>query len=173
MSLVKKLILICLLLSIASTSCYADSIETLGTIATVSLPISGFVTTYIKKDKTGSKELMLSILTTSSVTYALKYTVRKKRPNGESHSFPSGHTALAFCSAEFLQKRYGWKYGLPAFLVASFVGYSRVYAKEHYIEDVIAGASIGFLSSFLWVNKFQTTVFLEKSGFVFLIQKHF
>jgi len=172
--LIKNLILICLLLfSLITTQCYADSVESLGTFLTVSLPISSFVITYTKKDYQGAKELTLSGLTTAFVTYSLKSLVHKRRPNGGTHSFPSAHTALAFCSAEFLQKRYGWKYGLPAFLMAGFVGYSRVYAKKHYVEDVIAGATIGFLSSFFWVKRFKTTIMIEKKGLVFLIQKSF
>ena len=52
-------------------------------------------------------------------------------------------------SSASLEKRYGWEAGLPALLVASFVGVARVRADKHYIHDVLAGAVIGGASGFL------------------------
>jgi membrane-associated phospholipid phosphatase len=89
------------------------------------------------------------------VTYGLQHTIDAKRPNGKPHSFPSGHTSISFASAEFVRKRYGWEYGLPAYALASFVAYSRVEAKEHYTHDVIAGAAIGIGSSYLFTRPYE------------------
>jgi len=89
------------------------------------------------------------------VTFGLQYTIDEKRPNGEPHSFPSGHTSISFASAEFVRNRYGWKYGLPAYVLASFVAYSRVEAKQHYIHDVLAGAAIGIVSSYLFTRPYE------------------
>ena len=38
--------------------------------------------------------------------------------------------ALTDASADYMWSRYGWRYGVPAYLVAGFVGYSRVDAKN-------------------------------------------
>lgn len=52
--------------------------------------------------------------------------------------------ALPLCAgAAFLQMRYGWALGGPAYAVASFVACSRVESKRHYTSDVVAGAAIG------------------------------
>ena len=81
---------------------------------------------------------------TLGVTYALKWTVRKERPNGENNlSFPSGHTSVAFASAAFIQRTYGWKWGIPAYGLATYVGYTRILVKKHDKWDVLAGALIG------------------------------
>src|ERR1043166_9233979 len=98
-------------------------------------------------------------------TYGLKYAVSETRPNGGSHSFPSGHTSISFCSAEFVRKRYGWEYGIPAYALASLVAYSRVEAGEHYPHDVIAGAGIGIASSLIFTRPYKGwKVQLEADG---------
>jgi membrane-associated phospholipid phosphatase len=54
-----------------------------------------------------------------------------------------------------MRKRYGWEYGIPAYAAASFVAYSRVEAREHYAHDVIAGAGIGILSSYIFTKPYK------------------
>jgi len=93
-------------------------------------------------------DLALALGRTLAATYALKYSINEERPNGaDSHSFPSGHTSVSFAGAEFIRKEYGWGWGIPAYLAASFVGYTRVKAKDHYTWDVVTGAGIGILSN--------------------------
>ena len=67
----------------------------------------------------------------------------KERPNGGDFSFPSGHTSAAFTGAAFIDYKYGLKYGLPAYIFAAFVGWSRVYAKKHDYIDVLGGIIVG------------------------------
>jgi hypothetical protein len=92
-------------------------------------------------------DLGLALLRTELVTFGLKGMVTEERPNGEPHSFPSAHTSTTFAAAEFVRKEYGWGWGTPAYLAASFAGYSRVEANEHWWQDVAAGAAIGILSN--------------------------
>jgi membrane-associated phospholipid phosphatase len=88
------------------------------------------------------------------LTHGLKYAVDAERPNGGGRSFPSGHASISFCSAEFLRRRYGWAWGVPAYAAACFVGYSRVEVKQHYTRDVVAGALIGFAGSHLFARSY-------------------
>jgi membrane-associated phospholipid phosphatase len=83
--------------------------------------------------------------------------VNAERPNGGGQSFPSGHASVSFSSAEFLRKRYGWGWGLPAYALASFVAYSRVEAGKHYTRDVVAGAALGGACSYLFTDAFVKT----------------
>jgi membrane-associated phospholipid phosphatase len=61
-------------------------------------------------------------------------------------AFPSGHTSATFATASVLHARYGWKTGLAAYGAASFVGWSRVRDRKHWLSDVIVGGAIGILS---------------------------
>ncbi len=62
------------------------------------------------------------------------------------NSFPSGHTTSAFACWGFvaflLRNRF---LQFMMFLVAGSVGYSRIYLSQHFLEDVIAGATLGTL----------------------------
>lgn len=76
-------------------------------------------------------------------------------PHLSTHSFPSGHAQTAFCVAtylSFLFKRFS-----PIFLsLACLVALSRIYVGAHYPLDVIAGAAIGSIFSYiiwLWRKK--------------------
>ena len=87
-------------------------------------------------------------------TQALKRTFPEERPDSsDRHSFPSGHSSVSFAAAATLQNRYGWKVGLPAQLVAGFVGLSRVEARKHHWYDVVVGAGIGEAAGFLITSK--------------------
>ena len=64
------------------------------------------------------------------------------------------HTSVSFTGAAFIQRRYGWKWGIPAYAVASYVGWSRTYAKKHDWWDVVAGAALGAGSAYIFTRPF-------------------
>lgn len=98
-------------------------------------------------DGSPRRRFMVAATRSELVTFALKAGVAEQRPNGGQHSFPSGHTSIAFMGAEFIRTEYGWGWGVPAFVAASYVGWSRVATNNHYPQDVVAGAAIGVLSN--------------------------
>jgi membrane-associated phospholipid phosphatase len=134
----------------------ATTIQTIGDVLYIALPTAAAGMTLYHKDREGAVQFGKSLLTTVGVTLALKYTIDANRPrdNGK-HSFPSGHTSTSFSAAEFIRKRYGWKYGVPAYTVATFVGYSRLEAHQHHTHDVLAGAAIGILSSYIFTTPYH------------------
>lgn len=80
----------------------------------------------------------------SIVTTVLKYTVQEERPgDGARNSFPSGHTTTAFAFASYVGAEHGWAWGIPAYLMAAGVGFSRINDNAHWMNDVVAGAAIG------------------------------
>ena len=104
----------------------------------------------VQGDWAGGLQAGGSILVAGGATYGLKRIFPEERPDhNDRQSFPSGHTATSFAAAATLENRFGWKVGLPAFAVASFVGVARVQARKHYWYDVVAGAAIGTGSGFL------------------------
>src|ERR1051326_5569266 len=97
-------------------SCAAsDPIQSAGDILQYVLPAAAGGLTIAHSDWPGTLQFGESAAVTLAVTYALKYTVNEKRPNGGHQSFPSAHTSISFSSAEFMRKRYGWEYGVPAY----------------------------------------------------------
>lgn len=85
------------------------------------------------------------------VTYSLKHTIHEMRPDGtDNHSFPSGHTAVAFCGATTLMHEYRkvspW-IGVAGYAVATTVAVDRVRRNRHHWGDVVAGAAIGVASA--------------------------
>jgi membrane-associated phospholipid phosphatase len=107
------------------------------------------------RDATGRLQLAESGAATGATVLILKAAVDKRRPNGGKHSFPSGHAADAAWGAAFLQRRYGWAYGVPAYLLTGFVAWSRVESHEHFSEDVIAGAAIGIVGSYIFTRPYH------------------
>ena len=132
-----------------------DSIQTAGDVLLLVLPATAAGLTLGYRDGQGALQLGESLAVTMGVTFTLKYSIDAKRPNGGDHSFPSGHTSISFSAAEFMRKRYGWEYGVPAYAAASFVAYSRVESRQHHPEDVVAGAGIGILSSYIFTKPYK------------------
>jgi membrane-associated phospholipid phosphatase len=133
----------------------SDGIETAGEVLTFLLPATAAGLTVGFMDTEGMLQFGESAALSLGVSYGLKYTINEKRPNGGDHSFPSNHASISFASAEFMRKRYGWEYGIPAYVAATFVAYSRVEAKQHYTHDVIAAAAIGIGSSYLFTHPYK------------------
>ena len=101
------------------------------------------------KDRTGM--LLLSAALVTGSVGASKVIIHRTRPNGlNNKSFPSGHTALAFMTAEFLNQEYKdqsvW-YSIGGYALATGTGVLRLYNNAHWFSDVVAGAGFGMLST--------------------------
>ncbi len=131
--------------------------EAAGDVLQFAVPAAGLAAAVVCEDDwQGAYQLAGTLIASQLVTEGLKLAVDKERPNGRSsNSFPSGHSTAAFAGASFIHRRYGWQYSLPAYGAAGFVAYSRVHAEKHYVEDVLAGAAIGIISSFLIVRPYE------------------
>jgi membrane-associated phospholipid phosphatase len=91
-------------------------------------------------------ELVQAQFIAQALTYGIKGTVRRSRPEGGGYSFPSGHATAAFASATVLQRHFGWKVGIPAYGAATYVAAQRVQGKRHYLSDVAFGAALGVVA---------------------------
>uniref|UniRef100_Q3AS01 Phosphoesterase, PA-phosphatase related protein n=1 Tax=Chlorobium chlorochromatii (strain CaD3) TaxID=340177 RepID=Q3AS01_CHLCH len=144
-----------LALLIPKTTVAADGVERAGSAIRLLIPATGAAMALVRHDDDGLGQLAASGAIAVGVTTGLKYAIPATRPDGDDHSFPSMHTAIAFSSAEFIRARYGWNYGIPAYVAATFVGYSRVVSDRHYTRDVLAGALIGIGSSALLTTPYK------------------
>ncbi|MFH4966087.1 phosphatase PAP2 family protein [Gaetbulibacter sp. M235] len=136
-------------------------VQDIGDVLQFAPTAASICTLIILEDKQGSIQFLKSFALSFGLTYALKFTIDKNRPIGRTDglAFPSGHTSNAFQGASFLQRRYGWVYGIPAYLVASFVAYSRIHGVDHRHDgyDILAGAIIGIGSTYFFTKPYQKT----------------
>ena len=91
-------------------------------------------------------DLVRAQILAQGTTQALKVTIGRTRPDGTSHSFPSGHSSTMFATATVLQGHYGWKAGVPAYAAAAYVAAGRIQTRRHYLSDVAFGAALGVVA---------------------------
>jgi len=155
-----------LLVMIFTLTTYAKSnTEKIGDFLTFAIPAAAYGSTFYMDDEEGRMQFYKAYGSTMLSTVALKYTVREKRPdNNDRDSFPSGHTASALLGAVFIHRRYGLGYALPAYLGAIYTGYSRIQVNRHHPRDVLAGAVIGALSGWYFVDAFENMSITPEVG---------
>lgn len=131
-----------------------DTLDAGDAIGGVMFQVGGAFATYAVGRLTGKPavaqvgaDLVRAQLVTQAVTQAVKVAAARNRPDGTHFSFPSGHSAGAFASAAVLQAHFGWKVGVPAYGLATYVAASRLSENRHYLSDVIFGATVGMMAA--------------------------
>ena len=115
--------------------------------------------TAANRDWQGAKELGLDLGATAALTAGMKSAFPERRPDrSDNKSFPSGHTSISFAAAGYLQKRYGWQWGLPATVAAGLVGLARVESKDHHWYDVAVGAALGEAVAYVFTTPHDSNV---------------
>ena len=176
----KRVFLLLLLGTISSLHAQNQVVRTSGDILQLVLPAAALTSCFIWSDtqetvwhKKPAIQFLKSYTTGLILQQSLKRIVLKPRPDGtDNYSFPSGHTTSAFSGAAFIQRRYGWNYGIPAYALASFVGYSRINANKHDGWDVLGGAVIGIGTAYLFTTPYTKKpidVSFNKNGNDFLV----
>ncbi|KAF1857601.1 hypothetical protein Lal_00014611 [Lupinus albus] len=87
----------------------------------------------------------------AAMVLPLKSLTKEERPDGSNHqSFPSGHTAAAFSSAQFMFREYkdtNFWLSISGYPIAVFTGVYRALNNKHWVGDIVAGAGFGILST--------------------------
>jgi undecaprenyl-diphosphatase len=102
--------------------------------------------------------VLLSIIALAVIVLAIKFTIRRRRPEGEwggvyrktdPHSFPSGHAARVVLIAVLaLGLGPGWL-ALVICIWAPLVALARVAMGVHYLSDIVAGFGLGAVAGML------------------------
>lgn len=103
-------------------------------------------------------QTIIAILVLAIFVGLIKFTFRRKRPEGDwgqiyrktdPHSFPSGHAARAALLVVLTFGSGPSRLGLLVFVWAIAVSLSRIAMGLHFVSDVIVGSFIGFLAGLL------------------------
>ncbi|HWY52070.1 MAG TPA: phosphatase PAP2 family protein [Chthoniobacterales bacterium] len=136
-----------------------DNVQPLGNEYAIGIVGSFYIYGEIFKDPraktTALDSIAASAIASGIVTNSFKYVIGRGRPT-DGHgaynfrpfsgqdSFSSGHTTEAFTLASVISEHYDslWVQ-VPAYGLASAVGYARLNNNRHWPSDVLAGAVIG------------------------------
>jgi membrane-associated phospholipid phosphatase len=101
-----------------------------------------------KKLAYAGRDVVRAQVVSQVMVQSLKYTVRRDRPDHSNNkSFPSGHSASGFATATVLQRYYGWKVGVPAYALGSYIALARMSWNRHHATDVVMGAGFGIAAA--------------------------
>jgi len=145
--------------------------------AVYGLDLAGIKSKHNLVDRTAM--LLLSTAIAGGSTFITKNITNRTRPNGlDNHSFPSGHTSMAFMAAEFMHQEYKdqspW-YSIMGYSVAVTTATLRLYNGAHWLSDVVAGAGYGVLSTKIsyWAYPFiKDKLFHNKANHTVLVPFH-
>ena len=127
----------------SSPLAHADAVETSGHVLRWAIPAAAAGVAWRRDDRDGLRQYAWAFGGTAVSTLLLKAAIDKDRPDdSDNDAFPSGHAATSFAGATFLHRRYGWRDAAPAYLLSAYVGWTRIDADEHEIEDVLGGAAL-------------------------------
>jgi hypothetical protein len=121
----------------------------------------------------GMDEIEAQLLA-GAIVIGVKEAVRRDRPvrsdgtRASGFAFPSGHAAATFAAATVLQQHLGYRWGVPTYLVASYVAMSRLHDNVHTASDVVFGATVGIITgrTVTWHgrNFYASPMLLPKGG---------
>jgi membrane-associated phospholipid phosphatase len=123
--------------------------------------------------KAMSFDLSQGFVIDALITTGLKYSTQRMRPDeSNNRSFPSGHASSSTMAATVLAHYYP-KTAIPAYLVAGFVGFSRIEKNKHWLSDVVGGATQGYIvgstvtrhKTPFKVGRLQWTPMVSRTGF--------
>lgn len=105
-------------------------------------PLTAFGVSVFKQDWLGaviSQVLAHGLYVTNR---KFEHKIDKRRPCGCKGAFPSGHMIMYATSSSYLHYRYGWQYGLPAYIATAALSYDRVRNKAHSWGDMLGTFTI-------------------------------
>lgn len=135
-----------------------------GAFYAIAGPIAMFITLNHPWHALGITLLAMSIEKTTY--FFLKKRFKRQRPLAklpnvkqviappDEFSFPSGHTASAFCMATMLSCFFPI-FAPIFFTIASLIGFSRLVLQVHFPLDVLAGSALGVGAGFLVLSVFN------------------
>ena len=133
-----------------------DTLEVAGNVLQVLLPAAAGYCAY-RQDR--GKDFLAGFVSQAVVVQTFRIGLGEseinQRPSGSYHGFPSGHTAAAVFGATNLARKCfpdRPALGALAYGLALIVGVSRVDSDRHTVEQVAAGALLGYFANGVTVS---------------------
>jgi len=95
-----------------------------------------------------SQHLLRCLASTGISTLVFKTAFSDQRPNGGGGAYPSGHASMTAATATSLWLTQGPKVGVPAAILAGLVDIQRLDSKAHELDDIIGGATLGWIVAY-------------------------
>ncbi len=123
--------------------------------------LAGVIVVWLVGDafwKTWSLTLLICILALAALVMAVKFSIRRKRPEGEwgaiyrstdPHSFPSGHAARVLLIAVLVSGMGPLWLAVILWIWAPLVALARTAMGLHYLSDILAGSLLGLISGLI------------------------
>ncbi|HLJ11666.1 MAG TPA: phosphatase PAP2 family protein [Planctomycetaceae bacterium] len=96
-----------------------------------------------------SKAAISAYSLSAMYTVTIKGITNTQRPTNQfengHYGFPSYHASSTFSLAAVVEQYYGWQAGVPAYVLAGLVGWSRIDQREHDLSDVLFGSVLGWV----------------------------
>ncbi len=144
--------------SAAGASTPDPSMRKAANIVTIALPITAIgVSLLHHRDWKGIGEFAVSAGLTVGSALIIRQIVRNQRPDhlGDFHSLTPPDLALADASSDYMWSRYGWRYGVPAYLASAFVSYALTDAKKNHWYDTLATGALAFGFNYAIVDRYR------------------
>lgn len=142
------------------------------------LVVAGFLLWLLKSKKEdkmrlqiGATSLFGALVARFGVAEAIRFFYHRPRPfvyhnidrlfSESSYSFPSGHAIFFFALAAGVY-HYNHKVGNWLFALAVLITVARVVAGVHYPSDILAGAVLGIITSYLFIKVVKRFKFFQK-----------
>lgn len=165
----RRLIILIVTISLLNVTGIARGANSISAHAVMSaIPVGAIALAFYKDDVEGEKQFLRNVianqLLTSAARVGFNETEWGQRPNGGGYGFPSGHVAFAGAGASFLEERYGWQWGVPAWLLTGYVAWVRVANDDHRWRDVVAAAALAYGVGKLFVTPENATYLAPTIG---------
>ncbi len=145
----------------APAAAASKALRNAGSAITIALPVAAVGVSLLHDDDwKGIGEFAVSAGLSVGTAYLFREIVRERRPDhSDFHTFTPPDVALSDASADYLWSRYGWRYGLPAYLGRAVVSYALTDSKKNHWYDTFASGAIAFGFNYAIVDRYHATGF--------------
>ena len=146
-----------LLPAVASAATPDPNMRKAANIVTIALPVAAIgVSLLHHNDWKGIGEFAFSAGLTVGSAFLIRQIVHNRRPDHtDFQSLTPPDLALADASSDYLWSRYGWRYGVPAYLASAFVSYALTDAKKNHWYDTAAAGALAFGFDYAIVDRYH------------------